>query len=299
MVEISTIETVLLANSDDHLAKAEEAKRTGKPLESVGAAPSEIVPRAVAAGVLNEVSKENTAVGRFGATYAAHLDQANPGDSGEEVTKTNEQLAREFDEYAIAFTKARQAEDAKVREQLAQGNFISEAIQEAQNEMARNHKSESPRPPEKGVLEVVQSSLRLINAGEVQNPHEDLKEVAPVPDASEEATRQALITKDMIRAGKEGFAGVSYEKVSDESKHGVNRFLSNADKYDHTDNEPQDFREETSSETAQKMKAAVEDKGENKAATAEAKEQAKASQQKEDSAKSTKASSKKQDESVG
>lgn len=220
---ISHAETVLVAQSDDHLAAVEEAKRTGLPLVSVAAKGSNVVPLDVAWGIAEAKAQENTYVGRFGATYAAHLQdyheavRANPDFIG----ISNEEKARQHAEYSDQLIRARREQEAETQKKLDAGFDVSLAVQQANLDRAQEHEQhahdyelqrrerEASATP---VLNVIDETVKLLNTGLVSAPlSERVDEMAKlssvtVPDAMERSTNDALVVKDRIIASEVPYA---------------------------------------------------------------------------------------------
>ena len=233
------VETVLVENSDERLAAVEEAKRTGQPLQSVGANRSVIVPRDVAVVIFEEASKKDTYVGRFGATHAAHLKDYHEAIQNDPdfVPQTNEEKARAHHEYSAELVRKQMADEQKVKEMIAEGYEPSLAIQQANLERAREHEEKSVEyagiraeraKDDKGVWQVVEESVKILNTKDLtEKPVEKraaaLKKVVDVPDVNEDAAREALITKDDIIATKEDFKkhAMSHEELRDRDRPGI------------------------------------------------------------------------------
>jgi len=210
------VETTMIEESDDRLAAVEEAKRTGQPFVSVGANRTVVVPTELAAQIADDKAKENVYVGRFGATYAGHLEsfhqKLNAPDGGEFVIQTNEEKARAHEEYSAELVRRQMEDEQRVREQKAQGFDPSLAIQQANLERAREHEGKSAdyellrqaRASEiKPVGQVVDEMVEVVRANDLSTAplHERVEAFAHIverPDSLERTVNGALITKDKI-----------------------------------------------------------------------------------------------------
>ena len=209
------VETVLLEHSDERLAAVEEAKRTGKPFVSVGSRGAEVVPVPVVEEIMDEFSRKDTYVGRFGATYAAHLESYHEKVQDPDwVLETNEEKARAHEQYSAELVRRQMEDEKKVKEMLVvDPTAASVAVQQANLERAREHEVKSMEYAEviqqrakdvRPVLAVVDESVRALRAEELNtaSPREDraaaLAEIVEVPNAMENETREALVTKDKI-----------------------------------------------------------------------------------------------------
>jgi hypothetical protein len=219
------VETVLVANSDDHLAAVERAKRTGEPLESVSAKGSEIIPRDIAQAIAEEKGQQNTYVGRLGATYAAHLRDFHEAKATDEtfIPATNEEKARQHEMHSAELVRQRAAQDAEVAKKIAEGFDVSLAVQQAnldkaakyeghisEYERARRERAKAATP----VLDVVEETVTLLNSGKLSATASldervaEMKQLSSVtvPESLEKSTEASLITKDKIISVEESFA---------------------------------------------------------------------------------------------
>jgi hypothetical protein len=214
MVAVVHVETVLLAESENHLEAVERAKRTGESLESVAAGRSFVVPRDVAQHLLEEAAHDGIYVNdRFGQTYAAHLESYHEKIKDPEfVLDTNEEKANAHHEYSADFLRRRTEEDNEVRAKMKEGYDPSVAIQQANLERAREHEAKSAdyerlrrqrNEESDSVFAVVDESVRVLNFEELGNaPVEErataLAGVVATPDVNETETKKALEIKDKI-----------------------------------------------------------------------------------------------------
>jgi hypothetical protein len=214
MVAVVHVETVLLAESENHLEAVERAKRTGEALESVAAGRSFVVPRDVAQKLLEEAAHDGIYVNdRFGQTYAAHLESYHEKIKDPEfVLETNEEKAKQHAEYSADFVRRRTEEDNEVRAKMVEGFDPTVAIQQANLERAREHEAKSAdyerlrveREKEAdSVFAVVDESVRVLNVEELGNaPVEEranaLAGVVATPNVNETETKKALEIKDKI-----------------------------------------------------------------------------------------------------
>lgn len=208
------IETVLVENSDDRLAAVEEAKRTGQPFQSVAANKAEVVPYDVAFQIANDKSLDNTYVGRFGATYAAHLEPWHEaiGNDPQVIADTNEEKARAHHEYSADLVRRQMEDEARVQKLMAEGYEPSVAVQQANLERAREHEAKSTEytnvrrefnKDRKPVLQMVDEAVEILRAEDLAlastaDRAAALRTVANVPDASEAPATEAIVTKDQI-----------------------------------------------------------------------------------------------------
>lgn len=214
---VSNIDTVLVQQSDARLAAVEEAKRTGLPLESIGANGSNVVPYEVAVAIADEKALQNTYVGQFGLTHAAHLADyhaainANPNF----VAVTNEEKAAAHEAYSAQLVRDRMAVEARVKALMAEGYDVSLAVQQANLERAQAHEKYAGeyekyrQEREKNatpVLEMVDEAVKLVNSdkvaadatvGQIAQEMMQLSSVV-VPDAMEAEAEAALVRKDQI-----------------------------------------------------------------------------------------------------
>lgn len=223
-MSISNVDTVLVEQSDERLAAVEFAKRTGLPFESKGALGTEVVPYEVAFAIADEKAQQNTYVGQFGLTHAAHLSdyhQAVTGNPGF-IEQTNEEKAAAHEAYSDKLVRDRMAVEARVRALVADGYDVSLAVQQANLERAQEHERysneyERVRQERKksatAVLDVVDETVKLLNSDKL-NASSTLGETVAemvkltsvtVPEAMERPAEQALVTKDRIISTEEPY----------------------------------------------------------------------------------------------
>jgi hypothetical protein len=207
------VETVAVENSDDRLAEVERAKRTGQPFRSVAANKTEIVPWVVANQIAEEKARQNTYKGRFGATYAAHLQPYHEAmEDPDFIPMTNHEKAEAHERHSAELVRKQMEDEVNVRKMMAEGYEPSLAVQQANLERAKEHEERSREYAEirrervkdvKPVLEMVDESVKILRAEELAGkPFEEqataLQAVANVPNAMEESAREAFIIKDQI-----------------------------------------------------------------------------------------------------
>jgi len=229
-IRVPHVETVLVENSDNRLAAVEEAKMTGQPLQSTAANVSVIVPHDVAEVIFEEFSQEDTYVGRFGATAAAHLEDYHEKvrTDPDFIPQTNEEKAQAHHEYSAELVRKQMEDNARVLALIAEGFEPSLAVQQANLERAREHEEKSIEYAKlraeraknvKGVWEVVDEAVKLLKPEDLEKPVEKraskLEKIVEAPDVSESQAREALITKDDIIATKEDFKAhaMSHEEL--------------------------------------------------------------------------------------
>lgn len=212
------VETVLVAESDDHLAAVEEAKRTGQPLQSVAAGRTFAVPHAVATQIANEKSLENTYVDRrFGATYAGHLEDYHNAirEDPDFIPRTNEEKAAAHERYSAELVRRQMEDNQDVLNMMADGYDPSLAVQQANLERAREHEAKSAdyeairqqraKDGLASVPAVIDEMVRVVRANDLSTASDAEKfeafaNIGPKPDSMERATNDALVTKDNIVA---------------------------------------------------------------------------------------------------
>jgi hypothetical protein len=234
-IRIPHVETVLVENSDNRLAAVEEAKMTGQPFQSTAANESVIVPHDVAEVIFEEFSQEDTYVGRFGATAAAHLEDYHEKvrTDPDFIPQTNEEKAQAHHAYSAELVRKQMEDNAKVLALIAEGFEPSLAVQQANLERAREHEEKSIEYAKlraeraknaKGVWEVVDEAVKLLKPEDLEKPVEKraskLEKVVEAPDVSESQAREALITKDDIIATKEDFKAhaMSHEELRERDR---------------------------------------------------------------------------------
>jgi hypothetical protein len=217
----SDVETTLVENSDERLAYAEEAKRTGEPLKSAPARGTEVVPYEVANEIAEEHSQRNTYVTSQGKTYAAQLEPFHEAVREDDsfVERTNEEKAQAHHEYSAEFVRRRMESDAESRKLQAEGYQFDLAVQQANLERAREHEghsidyaefrndfaenSDSVADVERGVLDVL-NSQELADKS-IEERAEALRNVTRVPQADEHFAEEALTIKDQIIGAEEPY----------------------------------------------------------------------------------------------
>jgi len=202
-------ETVVLENSDERLAAVEEAKRTGQPFQSVGANKSEIVPTIVAQEILEDASKDGVYVAPSGLTAAAHLESYHEKMKDPNfIAETNEEKAAAHAAYSAEFVRQRNAEEARVRELMAEGYEPSLAVQKANFERALEHEEKSKEygklrvERNKDATTVDEVMEAIVENVKVTDSFDEVKAKAraasTVPDVSEAPAKEALEIKDKI-----------------------------------------------------------------------------------------------------
>jgi len=238
-INIPHVETVLVENSDERLAAVEEAKRTGQPFQSTAANESVITPHPVVVQITEKASEQDTYVGPNGMTAAAHLKgyHEKVRNDPDFVPQTNAEKAAAHAEYSAEVVRKQIEENARVLAAIAEGYDISVAIQQANLERAREHEAKSAdyqrirderAKDAKDVWTVVDESVEILQAKDlarksVAKRADALKGVVEVPDVSETAAREALITKDDIIETKEDYKAhaMDAESLSERDHPGV------------------------------------------------------------------------------
>lgn len=232
------VETVAVENSDDRLAEVERAKRTGEPLRSVAANKTEIVPWVVANQIAEEKARQNTYKGRFGATYAAHLQPYHEAmEDPDFIPMTNQEKAEAHERHSAELVRKQMEDEVNVRKMMAEGYEPSLAVQQANLERAKEHEERSReyagirKEREKDVtpvLEMVDESVKILRAEELAGkPFEEqaaaLQAVANVPNAMEESAREAFIIKDQIVSTEIPFESevASHEQLRAKDRPGI------------------------------------------------------------------------------
>ena len=235
MVAPVHVGTILVENSDERLSAVEEAKRTGKPFQSVAANETELVPEFIAWEIAQEFSQKDTYVGRFGATHAAHLEDYHKKlEDPDFIAETNEEKADAHARYSAELVRQQMKDEKRVEEMIAEGYDPSLAVQQANLERAREHENKSAdyvklrlarAKDRKPALAVIDESVRILNADELMTPMATMSEKASAleavtgkPDAMEDAAREALVLKDKIIE-----TAVSYKKHAAAHKELVHR----------------------------------------------------------------------------
>jgi hypothetical protein len=240
MVAPTTVDTVLVENSDDRLAAVEEAKRTGQPFQSVAANKTEIVPYEVAFKIADDKAQENTYVrdNAFGLTYAGHLESYHEKIKDPEfVHETNEDKARAHHDYSAELVRRQMEDEAMVQEMKAQGFDPSVAVQQANLERAREHEVQSAEymgirderdRNSKPVLAIIDEAVNVLRAEDVADkPFEEraaaLLQVTNVPDAMEHPAQDALVTKDKIIETAESYEAhaMQHDQLRERDRPGI------------------------------------------------------------------------------
>jgi uncharacterized membrane-anchored protein YhcB (DUF1043 family) len=239
LVRNDYVETVLIEESDERLAAVEQAKMSGEPLQSIAARRTFAVPRDVAQKMLEDASHENIYVGRFGHTYAGHLEEYHEKIKDPNfVLDSNEQKAREHAEYSAELVRKQMEENQRVNELMAEGYEPSIAVQQANLERAREHEAKSAsyegiRAERKadGLTDVpakIDEMVRVVRAEDLlTKPFDErvaaFEGVTPNFSVSEEYAKEALITKDKIIETAESYTSqtASHEELSKKDRPGV------------------------------------------------------------------------------
>jgi hypothetical protein len=236
-------ETVLVEISDERLAAVEEAKRTGRPLQSVGAKGNELVARDALQEAVYEVSNEDS----------SHADESLPDyllelkDNVDDEHELNLQKAREHAEYSAELArsqqKAEQAAVVKLRDdpeyfarRIAENNVkLAEADSLASAEYVRNTQERD--------YEFIEE-FRKVSLSELAStdPVTALGKKA-VTDISEAAAKDALIAKDRVIYGEDSFKRVAKADTpavkASEGNSGNNQTSQKAKRAASKKNEPQ------------------------------------------------------------
>lgn len=214
------IETVFVEESDDRLAKVEEAKRTGNAFQSSGSRGGEVVPYAIANQIAEEKSRQNVDVYN-GRPVAAHrknyIDKMN-NEQGF-VERTNEQKANAHHSYSADLVRERDKKNKEDAERLANGENIAEERQKENQRLADEYakasaayalkrlgKLDQGKPLYEKVGEIVQSvKAEELYSQTLEEQAARLSEFVAIPTANEKPAEDALKTKDAIIATEKGF----------------------------------------------------------------------------------------------
>lgn len=229
-VQESYVETVGVEQSDERLAAAEEAKRSGEAFKSMPSKGTEIVPHDIAVQIAEDNGNQETYVGKNGLTYAAHLEDFHDAVSDPNfVEQSNEEKAQAHHDYSAEIARKRQEEDARNAELKAQGYRFDLAVQQANLERARESEDNAnayqafKAEHDAGVPSVVEAEQQVLAvvhgsdlaAAPSAERAKALEGKFRVPEATEQPMRDALQVKDAIIATEEPYQKytASYEEL--------------------------------------------------------------------------------------
>ena len=214
------LETVLVEQSDDRLAKVEEAKRTGNAFQSSGSKGGEVVPHAIANQIAEDNSAQDTAVFR-GRTVAAHRKDYIERVLNEEgfVEASNIEKADAHHRYSANLVREREAKNLEDAARLRSGEDIA-AQRRAENQkladdyakaaaayaLSRQAHLDGAKPLYDRVAEIVSNvDASQLFSKTLQEQARQLSQYVTVPVALERPAEEALMTKDAIIATEQPF----------------------------------------------------------------------------------------------
>jgi len=218
-IDTSHGQTVLLEESDDRLATAEESKRSGEPLRSVGANATVPVPASTAINVAENHLKDDVYVGNLGQTFPKHLeeihDARNGPDGNHYVALTNEEKAAQHEAYSANLIRERQKESEETQKKIDEGYDIATAIVESNLRRAEEHESavrdwkiahDKQAASQKSALEVTDAVIdQTKDLDVIDDAKISFKGVNKAPDASESSIKQGLKIKDQLISAQRNF----------------------------------------------------------------------------------------------
>jgi hypothetical protein len=207
MVQIVGVEV-----SDERLAAVEEAKRTGRPLQSVGSKGHEIVDRDLLEEATIAVSNSDASETSPLPQYLEELRERF--DDVDYVREVNEMKAAEHEEYSAELIRAKRDEEAALAKKAADdpmfyANLIAER-QRLQVEAYEKEQADFAVQREKN-SRGLEERVRAIDVHDAvaATSLETYAEGKAPSDISESFAHEALITKDRVIFGEESFKAVA------------------------------------------------------------------------------------------